>query len=245
MPDIPKKRDVSQEPDRARRFGCLQILAIIAATALLTAAATAWAVHAYLFAPKFEPVTLTAKEERHLHQKLERFESLGVIPPVSAPTVYSGGQTSAAPQADVNAPLTPEPYSEVGANRAIIFTEREINALLATNTDLAQKLAIDFSENLISANMRIPVDPDFPVIGGKTIRVRAGLHLSYRDARPVVIVKGVSLMGIPIPNAWMGGVKNIDLIQEFGQGQGLSKAFADGVENIQVEEGVLKITLKE
>ncbi len=245
MPDIPPKRDAAPVPDRARRFGCLQIFAIIVATALLTAAATAWAVHTYLFAPKFEPVTLTAKEERHLHQKLERFESLGVIPPASAPIVRAGGQTRSSPKPDINAPLTPEPYSEVGANRAIIFTEREINALLATNTDLAQKLAIDFSDDLISANMRIPVDPDFPILGGKTIRVRAGLHLSYRDARPVVIVKGVSLMGVPIPNAWMGGVKNIDLIQEFGQGQGIPKALADGVENIQVEEGVLKITLKE
>lgn len=245
MPDIPEKQASAQEPGRSKRFGCLQILTIIVVTAILTAAATAWAVHTYLFAPKFEPVTLTAKEERHLHNKLERFESMGVISSASAHTFHSSGQTSDAPRPDVNAPLTPEPYSEVGANRTIIFTEREINALLATNTDLAQKLAIDFSENLISANMRIPVEPDFPILGGKTIRMRAGLHLSYRDARPVVIVKGVSLMGIPIPNAWMGGVKNIDLIQEFGQGQGLPRALADGVEDINVEQGVLKIKLKE
>ena len=60
-----------------------------------------------------------------------------------------------------------------------------------------------------------------------------------------MILKGVSLMGIPIPNAWMGGIKNIDLIKEFGQEQGFHKAFANGVEDIKVEEGLLKITLKE
>ncbi|MFA7593574.1 MAG: hypothetical protein WCY26_07530, partial [Thiohalobacteraceae bacterium] len=61
----------------------------------------------------------------------------------------------------------------------------------------------------------------------------------------VVVLKGVSLMGVPLPNAWIGGLKNIDLVQEFGAEQGFWKAFADGVEDIRVEDGRLKITLKE
>jgi hypothetical protein len=52
-------------------------------------------------------------------------------------------------------------------------------------------------------------------------------------------------MGIPIPNAWLGGLKNIDLISEFGDRNGFWSAFADGVEDIRVEEGQLKIQLKE
>jgi hypothetical protein len=40
-------------------------------------------------------------------------------------------------------------------------------------------------------------------------------------------------------------MKNIDLVQEFGSDQGFWKAFADGVEEIQVEEGRLRIKLKE
>ena len=52
-------------------------------------------------------------------------------------------------------------------------------------------------------------------------------------------------MGIPIPNAWLGGLKNIDLISEFGDSDGFWKSFADGVEDIHVEEGALKIKLKQ
>ena len=52
-------------------------------------------------------------------------------------------------------------------------------------------------------------------------------------------------MGIPIPGAWLGGLKNIDLVSEFGDQQGFWKSFADGVENIRVEEGRLKVQLKE
>ena len=52
-------------------------------------------------------------------------------------------------------------------------------------------------------------------------------------------------MGVPIPNAWLGGIKNIDLVKEFGADKGFWKTFSDGVENIKIEEGRLKIKLKE
>ena len=82
-------------------------------------------------------------------------------------------------------------------------------------------------------------------MGGKTIRARAGTELAYREGRPVVILKGISLMGVPVPNAWLGGIKNIDLVQEFGGSQGAWKSFSDGVETIRVKEGELYIKLKE
>jgi hypothetical protein len=64
------------------------------------------------------------------------------------------------------------------------------------------------------------------------------------EGRPVVILKGVSLWGVPLPNAWLGYNKNIDLIKEYGD-RGFWKAFADGVEEIEVKEGKLRIKLKE
>ena len=59
------------------------------------------------------------------------------------------------------------------------------------------------------------------------------------------MLKGITVMGIPIPNAWMGGIKNIDLVEKFGTEKGFWKAFSDGVEDVAVEEGLLKIKLKE
>ena len=52
-------------------------------------------------------------------------------------------------------------------------------------------------------------------------------------------------MGVPVPNAWLGGLKNIDLVSEFGDTQGFWKSFAEGVDNIRVEEGKLVVKLKE
>ncbi len=93
--------------------------------------------------------------------------------------------------------------------------------------------------------MLISLDPDFPILGGKTIKLTAGLVLSWQDDRPIVILKGVSVMGVPIPNAWLGGIKNVDLVKEFGQDEGFWKVFSEGVKAIQVVEGELLIELKE
>ena len=59
------------------------------------------------------------------------------------------------------------------------------------------------------------------------------------------MLKGVSVFGVPIPNAWLGNLKNVDLVAEFGGNQGFWKTFADGVETIQVTDGQLLINLKE
>jgi hypothetical protein len=141
--------------------------------------------------------------------------------------------------------LEPEPYSEKGLKREITFTEREINGLLTKNTDLADKLAIDLSDNLISAKLRLPLDEDFPILGGQILRLRSGVELLLKDGKPVVILKGVTVMGVPMPNAWLGGIKNTDLVEAFGDETGFWKTFSEGIEDVRIENGLLKIKLKE
>ncbi len=141
--------------------------------------------------------------------------------------------------------LEPEAYTEVGADRELEITERELNAILANNSDLADKVAIDLSDRLISARLRLPLDPDFPFFGGKILKARAGIEFAYDQGRPVVILKGVSVMGVPIPNSFLGGLKNIDLVSEFGNQGGFWQSFERAVELTQVEDGALKIKLKE
>jgi hypothetical protein len=101
------------------------------------------------------------------------------------------------------------------------------------------------SESLVSAKLLVPMDEDFPILGGQVLRVNAGLGLTYENGKPVVTMRGISIMGIPMPNAWLGGIKNIDLVKEFGGGEGFWKSFAAGIDNIRVENGSLLIELKE
>jgi hypothetical protein len=199
-------------------------------------AGTLLIIKSWLFPSPFEPVVLSKSEEQQLERKLDRLERVG------------GGQRTA-PERTIERPtaedLRPEPYSEEGASREIRLNEREINGMIGQNPDLATRMVVDLSENLVSVKLLIPVDPDFPIMGGKILKVRAGAELAFRNERPVVILRGISVMGVPLPNAWLGGLKNIDLIQEFGTDPGFWKGFADGVAAIEVREGSLRIVLKE
>lgn len=217
--------------ERSRRLRARQIILIVVLTMIATAGVTAWAVSQYLFRKSFTPVQLKPKEEKVLNAKLQ---TIGYEVEESAPQRQPPEQ-----------PLKPERYSEEGARREVSFSEREVNAMLAKNTDLAQRLAIDLSDDLVSAKLLVPIDPDFPVLGGKTLRVSAGVELAFRNGRPVVVLKGISVMGVPIPNAWLGNLKNIDLVREFGGDPGFWKSFSDGIDYIQVEDGRLLVKLKE
>ncbi len=202
---------------------------------MVTAGATFWLVRSYIFPSDFTPVSLTAGEQQRLERKLQRLEPADVAAGAS-PTARAGDAAGAP---------TPEPYSEEGAQREISLSEKELNALLARNSDLARKLAIDLSDNLISAKLLVPMDPDFPLLGGQVIKVRAGVEFAYGDGGPAVVLRGISIMGVPLPNAWLGGIKNIDLVQEYGQQEGFWKSFAAGVEDVHVVDGHLRIRLKE
>jgi len=225
--------NIESTPEESKSGGCLRTLGIMLITVIISVVATVFAVNYYLFPKQLEPVELSQNEESTLNEKLKQF---------GLPTLPTGVTETAS---SAEGTLEPEPYSEVNAKREITFSEKELNAILAKNTDLADKVAIDLADNLASARMIIPLDPDFPFLGGKTLKANAGAELSYSNGRPIVILKGVSVWGVPIPNAWLGNLKNVDLVKEFGGDEGFWKSFSDGVENIHVSEGNLIIKLKE
>ena len=231
---LPTKQETN-EIVKPTSFNWLKILGIVVVASLISTLVAVLVIKTYLFPNEFRPVTLSSGEEQALNEKLDRLDPLRRSPALHknrAPEIQNGR-------------LQPERYSEKGASREIVLTERELNSLLAKNTDLATRLAIDLSEDLASAKLLIPLDEDFPMFGGKTLKVTAGLELAYTDSRPIVALRGISVWGVPLPNAWLGNIKNVDLVREFGGEKGFWKAFSDGVDEIKVSEERLKIRLKE
>lgn len=222
------------EPTEKKGPSGLKIFAIVLLAMLVALAIAFFAIKYYFFPSDFNPVELNAKEQQALTSKLKVL-GLGDLA-VGAKSAQQETQQGA---------LKPEKYSESDEDREVIFSQREVNALVANNTDMAERMAIDLADDLISAKMLVPMDEDMPLVGGQTLKLKAGLGLSYENERAVVVLKGVSVMGVPIPNAWLGGMKNIDLVQEFGGEKGFWKAFADGIDYLDVADGNLTIKLKE
>jgi hypothetical protein len=185
-----------------------------------------------MYASPFSPTRLSPKERQVLDSKL-------AILDVSAKKERSFGKET---PHDI---LKPEPYSEQGARREIQLTEKELNAIIANNPEVAKRVAIDLSDNLVSAKLVVPMDEEIPVLGGKTLRLHMGINLGYKNDQLVVALKGVSLGGIPVPNAWLGNLKDKNLVEEFGSEGGFWQLFSAGVQNITVREGHIGIMLKE
>lgn len=246
----------SVEEVRSKKgFSGKQVFLIALVTLLVAVVLTYLVLQHYVFVKEFKPVHLSQTEMVMLNEKLQLlgFElDTTIMSNEQQKKKWFRGSGSRGENNEIHGKkleepeaLTPEPYKEDLSKREIKFTEKELNAMLAKNTDMAERVAIDLSNDLASARMLISIDPDFPFIGGKTLRVNTGLGISYTNDRLVVILKGVSIMGVPIPNAWLGNLKNIDLVSKFGQESGFWKTFSEGVEYIDVQEGKLQIKLKE
>lgn len=232
----------TQEFSGASKHSWLKLVIVVMVVAVITSALTIGLMMHYLFPREFEPVRLSAQEERVLKVKINKLEGTQS----SQPSNQRGNTGSVLAQDEkTKKPLEPERYSEDEAKRTVSFSERELNALIAQNTDLAPKLAIDLSDNLASAKLLVPLDPDLPFFGGKTLKVTAGLELRYAKQKPIVVLKGISFWGVPVPNAWLGGIKNVDLIEEFGSSGGFWQLFSAGVAYVRVQDGKLILKLKE
>lgn len=213
-------------------WGTLAALLVVAIA--VSIAATLWIAHTWLFPRPFAPVVLEAREQAVLDAKMHSLAGPATTP--APPGTPADTSTSAA---------QPAPYVERPEDRVIYFTQRELNALIARNADLGGRLALHLSDDLLSATMLITLPADLPVFAGHTVRVATGLRLRYEQGRPVVAIEGVSIMGVPLPAAWLGGIKGQDLVALHGDTGGFWQAFGEGVRDLRIEDGRLRVELAE
>lgn len=240
MNETREKPTTPAEP--ATKKGGRRILLYVAVAIAATAILTFIVLRTYLFPAEFRPTTLSETEERILDEKLTR---LGAPDLIDSSARRTKKKRSGA-EFDKEGRLVPERYTEKNASREIVLYERELNALIANDSsELAKKFAIDLSGDLISAKYLFRVDEDFPIFAGELIRIRAGLRVAFKKGKPVVALKGVTIMGVPVPNSWLGNLKDVDLVEAYGKEMGFWQALSGGVEDIQVRDGSLRIVIKE
>jgi hypothetical protein len=204
---------------------------MVALLVLLLILAGVWI--AYLLqAQRHAPVTLTPQEQRALDLKLDVLRDAAVGDPGSErmPELPSGP--------DEGGVLVPEIYAEDPDRRRIRFTERELNAAIARDPALAGRAAVRLSPGQVSASFLLDVPEDLPLLGGRSLRVRTGLQLLTQDERVQARLLGISVGGVPLPGAWLGGWKGTDLLATSGLG-----GLGAGIEALEVREGELELLL--
>jgi len=214
-----------------------RILGIIALFFIVVITVSVWWIKHNLYANPFNPTKLNEREQQVLNTKLERLEQS-----FQKQGKFSGTRID---EEMTKERLEPEDYTEDPARREIRISQKELNALIAKDEKAARQIAINLSDDMISLKLIIPVDKDIPFLGGKTLRLSCGVTLRHEAGKPVVALRGVSIGGIPIPNAWLGNLKNVDLVHEFNGQHGFWGTLSKGVEDIKVSNGSLSIKLRE
>jgi hypothetical protein len=215
----------------------------------------------YNFHGRIKPTELSEPEQEVLSEKLTVAAGEPVIihpegiESPSQPTVLA---TAGASAAETVAEAVAESEAEAQApsdrvvfeddKRTLVLSERELNGFLHHNTDLAERLRIELSADTITAKTITHFDETTPMVGGRTVRVNFAIG-AYLDTNGQLILEidDISAGGIPIPNAWLGDIKNKNLI-DFGDkegGSGILRKIAEGIADFKVEDGQIRIRLNE
>ncbi|MGJ8697598.1 MAG: hypothetical protein ACSHYF_14870 [Verrucomicrobiaceae bacterium] len=128
--------------------------------------------------------------------------------------------------------------------KSIVLTEREVNGLLNQHTTLGDDLKIELAKGALHARVKTVLSEDVPVLGGKTLNLRARFLIDTNELNPSFMLDDLTVYGISVPNAWLGDIKHQNLLGSLNTG-GSDTPFARGIENISIEKGLIEIKLAE
>lgn len=190
-----------------------------------------------------KPVVLSPKEKAVVEAKVNRLNSTGgATAPGSSSSSFATGTQAEAP--------TPPPVSVpdrkyVPGGKTLTLTEREINGLLNQNTDLGRTVRLEFDRDAVNAYLAVPIPKDFPVGGGKMFRARGRFRISLGNGgTPYAILDDVTVFGVSLPKAWLGGLKGENLLSD-AVGNNNRGPVLRGIKSLRVEPGALVLELED
>lgn len=217
-------------PTARRRSSRLPWILVLLLSVLLVVAGLR--IHYLMQVERETTVALTPAELSVLDAKLARLREAAVgTAPVAAEAPDRAG-------AEQDAAVIPEVYEEDPEHRQLRFTERELNAAIARDPALAGRVAVRLSPGQVSSSFLVDVPEELPLLGGRRLRVQAGLLLVTEGERVQARLIGVTVAGVPLPNAWLGGLKGTDLLEGSGLG-----GLGAGIETVEVGEGWVALRL--
>ncbi|HSU56727.1 MAG TPA: hypothetical protein VLT36_21900 [Candidatus Dormibacteraeota bacterium] len=247
LPTVPPATPVVPPRSGARwpLYGCgaLVALALIIAA---TAAITIWWIQRPI-----KPVVLSPKEKAVVDQKLNRLQGGTTAAPGATQPLAQGSnsnrETKAPPPPPGSGPEIDDRNLRiyVPGSKVLKLTEREVNGLLNQNTDLGKSVRLEFAQDAINAYLAIRIPDDFPIGGGKMFRARGRFRVSIGNGgEPYAILDDVSVFGLSLPKAWLGGIKGENLL---GQAIGEQKQWRGikGVKSLRVEPGALVLEVED
>lgn len=196
------------------------IFAALLLGAGLSAAASLWWVRHNFYASAMRPVSLSAGEQNALDAKLE---TLGGTAPAVVEAVAGSDE------------------------RTLWISAKEINAFLAKQ-GLGESFRVSLAKDSLDVTMiaPIPADSGVPLLAGTTLRVKMSMILALDDAgEGRCVIQDVRVGGVPLPNAWLGDLKGINLVEKTVDQDPVMRRFWEGVREAQILPEGVRIVLNE
>jgi len=209
---------------------------------LATVAVTIWWIQRPI-----KPVVLSAREKAEVDQKMQRLQAWKAAP--GAPGSGTGNTTN--PRQPLTSSTGGEIPSEVPqrfyvpGGKVVKLSEREINGLLNENTDLGKSVRLEFDQDAINAYLAVRIPQDFPIGGGRMFRARGRFRVSLGNGgKPYAILEDVTVFGVSLPKAWLGGIKGENLLGEAMTGNNQAPLLK-GIKSLRVEPGALVLEVED
>jgi len=216
-------------PSTSRRpkwmLGCGALLAL-ALAGCIGAGITFW----WLQRP-IKAVVLSEPERIAVEEKLSPLTTSG----------YGTRSSEIPPQPATPAPRADNTYEP--GSKSLLLTERELNGLLEQNTGQGDRIRLSLDRGAVNAYLAVPLPDDLPVLGGVMLRGRGRFLVDAgADRQPRLQLEDVTLFGLSLPSAWLGGLKGRDLLSDTigKEGRGMP-----GIRELVVEPGQLRIELED
>ncbi len=106
-------------------------------------------------------------------------------------------------------------------------------------------MRIEFAKDAVNAYLAVPIPKDFPIGGGKMFRARGRFRVSLGNGgQPYAVIEDVTVFGLSLPNAWLGGLKGQNLIGE-AMGERKGSPALRGIKNLRIEPGAMVLELED
>jgi hypothetical protein len=250
-PSTPATTPLAPKKHRWLLYGCggfLALLLLILASVVITV----WWIQRPI-----KPVVLSVPEKAVVDAKLQHLSGGNAPPParanvspnapVTAPAPNRGLETVELPSGIVPAAGANPTQDRLYTPGAKVFklTDREINGLLNANTDLGQSVRLEFAQDAVNAYLAVPIPKDFPIGGGRMFRARGRFRVSLGNGgAPYAILEDVTVFGLSLPKAWLGGLKGENLLgQAVGEHNG--SPILQGIKSLRIEPGALVLEVKD
>lgn len=131
------------------------------------------------------------------------------------------------------------------ATEQLILTEKDVNVLIQHHEDLeamSGNVYVTINDSEVVGEMSVPLE-NVPGLSGRYFNGSATFEVSLENNRLEIYAIAATVLGEPVPEEFMGGMRNENLAKEV-QNNPDNRETIESIESLEISGGIITITPK-